>query len=85
MYPVTGNFPVNAPFSLRRSVRAKLQVFDLRGRLVRVLEPGELEAGEHVLVSDGKNEAAMPVASGTYFTVLRAGAEVRRGKLVVLR
>jgi hypothetical protein len=53
--------------------------------LVRVLEPGELEAGEHVLVSDGKNEAAMPVASGTYFTVLRAGAEVRRGKLVVLR
>jgi hypothetical protein len=46
---------------------ARLEVFDARGRLVRGLIDGRLEAGSHVVLWNGKRQDGEPVSSGVYF------------------
>jgi len=48
-------------FELAKAGRAKLRVFDVRGRVVATLADGSFEAGRHELVWDG------PKAGGVYF------------------
>ncbi len=49
----------------------RLVIFDLRGRRVATLVDGVVQPGRHQVVWDGRNEAGLPVASGTYFSQLR--------------
>jgi flagellar hook assembly protein FlgD len=60
-------------------------VYDVRGKLVRVLARGPMEAGAHSAVWDGLNERGDPVASGVYFYRLQAGSFTETKKLVLLR
>ena len=43
-----------------------LEVLDLRGRRVRTLLRGPVEAGVHELVFDGRDDRGRELASGTY-------------------
>lgn len=45
----------------------RLEVFDVRGRLVRVLHDGPLGVGEHSFPWNGTDGSGQSVASGTYF------------------
>ncbi|MFH1843318.1 MAG: FlgD immunoglobulin-like domain containing protein, partial [bacterium] len=45
----------------------RLQIFDLRGRLVRRLIDGEQPAGRHQVLWKGKDDAGQQVATGIYF------------------
>jgi hypothetical protein len=62
-----------------------LQIFDVRGRLVRTLVDGEREPGEHVAHWDGRNAAGAEVAAGIYFARLSAPPHEAVRKLVRLR
>jgi len=42
-------------------------------------------AGEYSVVWDGKDEAGREVASGVYFSRLRAGDDVQTRKMVMVR
>jgi hypothetical protein len=44
-----------------------LQIYDLTGSLVRTLVDGDLEAGYHSVVWDGKADGGSDAASGVYF------------------
>jgi hypothetical protein len=57
-------------FSLPRSARVDLRVYDVSGRLVRTLRTGELTAGPHSERWDGRDESGLGVASGIYFARL---------------
>ncbi len=59
---------------------ARLAIFDIAGRQVRLLHEGRLRAGTHSFVWDGRGRSGLPVASGIYLTVLeaRGAREVRR-------
>jgi hypothetical protein len=59
-------------FELDVPARVELRVHDLRGRRVRVLEAGELPAGTHVRIWDGRDASGRDVASGVYLAELRA-------------
>ena len=63
-------------FVLTRPNLAQLNVYNLRGQLVRSLANGQLEAGTYTLVWDGTDDAGSRMGSGTYFARLRIGAEV---------
>ncbi len=63
-------------FVLTRSNLAQLNIYNLRGQLVRSLANGHLEAGTYTLVWDGTDEAGNRMGSGTFFARLRIGAEV---------
>jgi hypothetical protein len=65
-------------FTLPGGTDVGLNVFDMSGRLVSVIRPGHLAAGDHSLV--WRPESSLP--SGQYIVVLSAG-EVRASERVV--
>ncbi len=62
-----------------------LQVFDLRGRLVRTLSEGPREPGHHLVFWDGSDQQGHPLASGIYFYRLRAGDFAQTRKMVLMK
>lgn len=70
---------------LARQEQASLRIFDLSGRLVRLLVDEMLPAGRHGVIWDGRNGAGEPVSSGAYFFRLEAGKRAETRKLLVLK
>ena len=57
-------------FATTRPDRVRLQLFDVRGRLIRRLVETWVPAGHHTLTWDGRDERGRPVASGAYMARL---------------
>ncbi len=74
-------------FSLDRGEKVRLELFDVRGRLVRLLESGhELRGeGDHHVVWDGRDQRGRPLPSGVYFYKLNAGGKQRARKAILMR
>jgi hypothetical protein len=53
-------------FELARAGRARLDIFDVRGRRLRCLLDAAVAAGRHRVIWDGKLESGITAASGTY-------------------
>ncbi len=71
-------------FSLPVRSQVTLKVYDLKGRLVRSLLSGWLEAGPHAEVWNGQNDQGQGVASGNYFARLEVnGVPTVRGMTLV--
>jgi hypothetical protein len=69
-------------FYLPSAGQARLSIYDVSGRLVRVLVDGELPAGGHEAIWDGRDASGRGMGSGTYFARLLAngrGETVRIG------
>ncbi len=60
-------------FNLDNDGPARLEIFNTRGQLVRVLSDGPLAAGQHVLTWNGRTDGGRQAASGTYFYRLTFG------------
>lgn len=72
-------------FTLPSSSRARLAVYALDGRLVRMLEDGVLDAGTHEASWDLRDVVGARVPVGVYFVRLESGARVAQRRLVVVR
>jgi len=72
-------------FSMARDADARLTVFDIQGRQVRVLVDGRLEAGDHDRVWDGRDATGKAMSSGVYLAQLETGGERFRKKLTLLK
>jgi subtilisin family serine protease len=59
-------------FELARPAHVMVQVFDVRGQLVRTLIDADLPARRHEVVWDGRRSSGAAAASGTYFARLHA-------------
>ncbi len=55
------------PFRLDRDAQVRIDVWDLRGRLVRQLVSAHRPAGDHQAVWDGRDEDGRTLSNGTYF------------------
>jgi hypothetical protein len=64
---------------------AHLAVYDVSGRLVRVLLDGHLAGGRHPMVWDATEQDGHRVASGVYFVRLEVDGAVATRKLTLLR
>jgi len=71
--------------ALARPGQVRLAVYDVRGRLVRVLEDRSLPAGFHDVTWDGTDSSGQPVPAGVYFSRLEAGDVRQTRKMVLLR
>ncbi|MDZ7374577.1 MAG: T9SS type A sorting domain-containing protein [candidate division KSB1 bacterium] len=60
-------------------------IYDLRGRLIRKLQPRWTQAGRYLLVWDGWNEDGKRVPSGVYLVRARAGEAVAVRKITLVR
>ena len=72
-------------FTLPSDGQARIAIYDIRGREVRVLVDGTYAAGPHSEPWDGKDGDARPVSSGIYFARLTFAGQDRVQKMVVAR
>ncbi|MEX1275107.1 MAG: alpha-amylase family glycosyl hydrolase [Bacteroidota bacterium] len=84
-FPNPFNPSTTITYSVPHRTPINLKVYTLLGHEVTTLKQGEVEAGQHVAVWDGKNESGRTVASGIYFVRLQAGAFTAIRKLILLR
>jgi hypothetical protein len=73
------------PITIASDGPAQVKVFDVAGRLVRVVLDGHVLAGEYIAEWDGRNQRGLPVSSGVYFIRLTAREVTADEKVIVLR
>ena len=81
-YPNPFSSEAAISFSLPINGRVSVTVFDMSGRIVRVLNDTELQAAEHTLVWDGTDTAGHPVGAGVYFCRLEAAGQTVTQKML---
>ncbi len=93
-YALAQNFPnpfnpsTTIAFSIPEGAgetRVRLDIFNLRGQLVRTLADGLLEPGEHRVQWDGIDTGGHRVASGVYFYRLTSREFTATRKMVILK
>jgi hypothetical protein len=72
-------------YGISEATRVRLEIFDVTGRLVRVLVDAEQNAGNYALAWDGRDEDGRSLESGTYYGRLRADGATRVRKLTAVR
>lgn len=66
-YPNPFQTTTTIPYVLAQSAHIQLEVFDALGRQVRTIHEQRMDAGSHVAVWDGNDQAGRAVPSGVYF------------------
>ena len=86
--PVSPNpFTDNAVivFSAPSSAGISIGIYDVSGRLVRMLETGVVDGGTHQVTWDGRDDSGARVARGVYFCRMNAGDFSATEKVVLLK
>ncbi|MBD3220864.1 hypothetical protein GF314_06440 [bacterium] len=84
-YPNPFNPATTIELILPRAGEVSLKIFNVRGELVRTLVDGEMAAGEHQVVWDGRSDTGRQAASGIYFHETRANGEVTIDKMALVK
>ena len=72
-------------FDVPRSGHVGVSVHDMRGRVVRRLVSGDLEAGRHEVIWNGRDDAGSPVATGVYLVRVSDGTRNATAKLMLAK
>jgi len=84
-YPNPFNPTTVISYQLPVNSDVQLQIYNIRGQLVKTLIDREIEAGYHQIHWNGQNEIGRPVASGVYFYILSTPTFTEVKKMVLLR
>jgi hypothetical protein len=83
--PLRAGKPGRIRFTLARAGRARIEVFDIRGRRVATVFEGPAEPGANEAFWNGTNAAGEPLGSGVYFYRLTGTGIETAKKMVVVR
>jgi hypothetical protein len=72
-------------YGLPSDQHVALRVYNVAGKLVRVLQDGPKDAGYHVAVWDGRDGRGEAVASGVYFARMEAEGFEASAKMVLIK
>lgn len=84
-YPNPFNPSTTINFELTAPGRVQINIYDIRGQLVRSLENAEYLAGEYSAEWDGQDDRGRQSASGTYFFQLKVGEYTSTKKALLLK
>lgn len=84
-YPNPFNPHTTISFSLPEMSKASLKVYNLKGQLVRSVINGELSAGLHQVLFDGKDEKGRDLSSGIYYYKLDTAGKSISKKMVLCK
>lgn len=73
-YPNPFNPTTNIPFQVKTSGMVTLDIYNLKGQLVRSLVNQTLQAGSHMVVWDGRSDKGSSVPSGSYLYKVKVGS-----------
>jgi len=72
-------------FILPQSGRVQLDIYNLRGQLVRRLLDTDKQAGHHNLLWDGRDETGRTVGSGIFFARIQQGSSSQVHKMMLVK
>lgn len=84
-YPNPFNPSTTIVYSVKESTPVLIEIYNLKGQLVRVLVDESKIAGKHEVVFDGLDDNRSPLASGVYLYRMKAGAYVQSQKMILLK
>lgn len=84
-YPNPSNPSTEISFDLPKASVVELRIYNVIGQEVRTLANSAMEAGQHKIVWDGRDEGGSSVASGVYFYRLTAGSYTDTKKMMLLK
>lgn len=84
-YPNPFNPETQINYSLPRSGKVTLTIFNLLGQRIATLVDREQPAGNHTAFWDGATEGGEPVASGVYFYRLKSAGFSQVRKMILLK
>jgi serine protease len=67
-----------------RAGHASIRIYDATGRLTRTLVDGELTAGNHPLVWDGRDDSGVPATAGVYWARMRSANQPEQSTPIVI-
>ena len=85
VFPNPANPAVAVVFELASSQDVRLDVYDLRGRLVRRIERPAVPAGTHEMLWLGTDQRGVDVASGVYHLKVQLGSQGIGRSVTVVR
>jgi hypothetical protein len=84
-YPNPFNPTTTIRFAVPQAGPISLMVYNVLGQQVRILAQGNISAGYHDVVWDGKDDRGMTVQSGVYFYRLQTGSVALVKKMVMIK
>jgi hypothetical protein len=85
IYPNPFNPLTTISFELGEGGRVRVEIFSVRGELVRTLVDEGRLAGEHFVTWNGRSDQGLGVPSGTYFCRVSNGRSVDTRPLLLLK
>jgi hypothetical protein len=76
----TISFTVAQPATL-----VNLEIYNIKGQIVKMLINNELSSGSHTVVWDGKNNSGRSVTSGIYFYKMKNGDYTKTKKMILMK
>ena len=84
--PFNPDTEINFEISSRDNFKnCKLEIYNVKGQLVKTLLQEALPAGPHKIIWNGRDDQANPVASGVYFFNLRIDSRSLPHKMLLLK
>ncbi|MDO9693328.1 MAG: PKD domain-containing protein [Candidatus Latescibacteria bacterium] len=81
--------PFNPSTTIRYALpvksRARLAIYDISGRLIKMLVDAEIDAGHHRVAWEGEDHGGRQVPSGVYFSRLETGGVVLTGRMTLIK
>jgi flagellar hook assembly protein FlgD len=62
-----------------------IDIYNLKGQLVRSYQPGSQPAGKYQIVFDGMDQHGQAVASGVYFYRLKTADKQLQRKMILMK
>lgn len=81
-YPNPFTSTTSIPYELHKPSEICLQIYNMLGQQVKTVIAGIQDNGMHTLTWNGTDDRNTKVAPGVYFFKVRAGGEVKTGKMV---
>jgi len=84
-YPNPFNPTTTISFSLPDEQEIELSIYNIKGQMVKQLINGQLTAGQHSMIWDGKDTNDKSVSTGIYFYRLKTGKKEMNRKMLLLK
>ncbi len=84
-YPNPFNPQTTISFTIQKTEKINLTIYNIKGQKVKTLVNEEKEAGNHSIIWNGKDEAGKTVSSGVYLSRIQVGNFSKTNKMMMMK
>ena len=84
-YPNPFNPVTTIAYDVKEKEQVAIEIFNIKGQLVKTLVKGIQEPGNHTVVWDGNDNRGCPVSSGVYYYKMKAGKYNSTKKMIMIK